>query len=161
LEAIRKIAVTTDEENAFRTALVAAPDDRNLLLVFADWLEEHGRREEASDARRRAADEELADVVRRSVRGRATVVTRAQLTGATGYDIRRASVCFDRYPDCRVAVIGDVPPHELSLEPGTDAVVYYQKGRWVGRYRYQCVGPPTGDGARGVSVNPPVGIRGS
>jgi uncharacterized protein (TIGR02996 family) len=33
------------DEQAFLTAIAAAPDDEALRLVYADWLEENGRAE--------------------------------------------------------------------------------------------------------------------
>ena len=34
-----------NDEAAFLSAIEATPDDDTLRLVFADWLDEHGRRE--------------------------------------------------------------------------------------------------------------------
>lgn len=40
------------DEDAFRAAIRAAPDDDAPKLVFADWLDERERHKEAADLRR-------------------------------------------------------------------------------------------------------------
>lgn len=47
------------EEQAFGDAIIANPEDDTARLVFADWLEEHGRGDEARALREAVRDREI------------------------------------------------------------------------------------------------------
>ena len=55
------------DEKHFQQLLAEKPYDPELLMVYADWLEENGRDDEALAAR-----------LRRTVKGHATILTRQQ-----------------------------------------------------------------------------------
>lgn len=50
----------TDEEKSFWDYIRANPNDNTVLLVFADWLEEHGRAPQAKVLRLLAKGKALA-----------------------------------------------------------------------------------------------------
>jgi uncharacterized protein (TIGR02996 family) len=124
------------DEQGFKQLLAEKPHDPELLLIYADWLEEHGREDEALAAR-----------LRRVVKDRADLFTRAQAEAADTYNARRAREWFAKYPQLLVFIIGYVPVTKLGLQympmgmPGlrrssypanidpTSPVVYYRKSK--------------------------------
>jgi uncharacterized protein (TIGR02996 family) len=123
-------------EEAFLQLLAENPDDPELLLAYADWLEEEGRDDDALAAR-----------VKRLVRGDGEVFTRARASGAAGYNGRVARKWFAAFATLRVVLVGYHTVTQLGLRympvgtPGrrrlntpspddpTSAVLYHRKSR--------------------------------
>jgi len=93
------------DEKGFQALLSEKPYDRELLLVYADWLEEHGRDDDALAARLQIV-----------VKGRVVVLTREQAKDAAGYDGRAAREWFAQCPGLRVLLIGYRTVSELRLQ---------------------------------------------
>jgi uncharacterized protein (TIGR02996 family) len=124
------------DEQGFLQLLAEKPDDPEVLLAYADWLEEQGREDDA-----------LATRMRRLIQGEVEVFTRAQAQTAAGYDGRVARKWFAAFPGLRVVLVGYATITELGLEympPGTrgrhratrpaandptSPVLYHRKGR--------------------------------
>ncbi len=118
------------DEQGFLEAMKANPHDPDLPLVYADWLEDHGREEEA-----------LAVRVRQRVGAKAQVFTRSRAEAEEGYDARLASRYFSEYPGLQVVVVGYEAPTKLGfalcspsvrpidLVPGqaTTPILYHRK----------------------------------
>jgi uncharacterized protein (TIGR02996 family) len=93
------------DEDGFEQLLAEKPYDREVLLVYADWLEEQGRDDDALAAR-----------VQTVVRGRVAVFTRAQAKTADGYDGRAARQWFADQPLLRLVLIGYLTVSALGLD---------------------------------------------
>jgi uncharacterized protein (TIGR02996 family) len=124
------------DEQQFLQLLAESPKDAELLLAYADWLQEHGREDEA-----------LATRMRRLVEGKVEAFTRAGAETTKGYDARVSRKWFAAYPEVRVVLVGYPTITELGLRympPGTpgehrkttprpgdptSAVLYHRKGR--------------------------------
>jgi uncharacterized protein (TIGR02996 family) len=102
------------DEQGFKQLLVEKPYDPELLMVYADWLEENGREDEALAAR-----------LQRKIKGRVVVLTRGQAKDYPGYDGRMAREWFAKYEHLRVFLIGYRTVSQLGLQmmpiakPGT------------------------------------------
>ena len=124
------------DEQSFLQLLAEQPNDLDLQLVFADWLEEQGREDDA-----------LAMRMKRMTRGAVEVFTRDQAKEAEGYNGRVARKWFDKYPELRLVLVGYKTITKLGLkympqgQPGrprptnpapddpTSAVLYHRKGK--------------------------------
>jgi uncharacterized protein (TIGR02996 family) len=93
------------DEQGFRTLLAEKPYDRELLLVYADWLEEQGRDDDALAAR-----------LQTIVKGRVVILTRDKARDAAGYDARAAREWFANHPGLRIVLIGYRTVSELGLQ---------------------------------------------
>jgi uncharacterized protein (TIGR02996 family) len=102
------------DEQGFTQLLAEKPYDPELLMVYADWLEENGREDEALAAR-----------LQRKIKGRVVVLTREQAKDYAGYDGRTARQWFGKYAHLRVFMIGYRTVSELGIQmmpvarPGT------------------------------------------
>ncbi len=123
-------------EEGFLQLLAENPNDSELLLAYADWLEEEGR-----------PDDALATRMKRLVGGQVEVFTRGRAESAKGYDGRVARKWFSIYPELRVVLVGYLTVTELGLNymptgtPGqrrattprpsdlTSAVLYHRKSK--------------------------------
>lgn len=123
-------------EQGFLQLLAEQPNDPELLLVYADWLEENGRQDDAMAAR-----------LKRVVKDDVEIITRAMAPTATGYNGRVARKWFDKYPELRIVLVGYKTVTKLGLkylpqgEPGrhrptnpapddpTSAVLYHRKSK--------------------------------
>jgi uncharacterized protein (TIGR02996 family) len=123
-------------EQGFLQLLAEKPDDPELLLVYADWLEEHGREDDALTTR-----------LKRLTKGNVDAFTRARAESAEGYNGRVARKWFALYPELRVVLVGYHTITDLGLQymppgrPGirrkttprtddpTSAVLYHRKGK--------------------------------
>jgi uncharacterized protein (TIGR02996 family) len=124
------------DEQGFQQLLAEKPYDPELLLVYADWLEEQGREDDA-----------LATRLKRIVKDNVEIITRAQAAMAAGYNGRVARKWFAKYGDLRVVLVGYKTVTDLGLQympkgasisrrattPAPDAptssVLYHRKGK--------------------------------
>jgi uncharacterized protein (TIGR02996 family) len=124
------------DEQGFLKLLDEKPDDSDLLLAYADWLEEQGREDDA-----------LATRLRRVVKGAVEAFTRARAETAEGYNGRVARKWFAMYPGLRVMLVAYLTVTKLGLNympPGTrgqrrattpraadptSVVLYHRKGK--------------------------------
>lgn len=93
------------DEQGFLQLLAENPNDPDLLLVYADWLEEHGRPDDALAAR-----------LRRVVKDNVEIYTRAMGASATGYNGRVARKWFGKYPGLRLVLVGYQTITQLGLK---------------------------------------------
>ncbi len=123
-------------EQGFLQLLAETPGDPELLLAYADWLEENGREDDA-----------LVTRLKRLAKVDVDAFTRARAEKAEGYNGRVARKWFAQYPELRVVLVGYQTITELGLEymppgkPGrrrktvprpddpTSAVLYHRKGK--------------------------------
>src|SRR5262245_25880719 len=91
-------------EEGFRNLLAENPHDPELLLVYADWLEEQGR-----------PDDALAMRLKRILKDAVDVFTREQSANAPGYNGRVARKWFAKYPELRVVLVGYATVTKLGL----------------------------------------------
>jgi uncharacterized protein (TIGR02996 family) len=124
------------DEQGFLQLLAENPHDPELLLAYADWLEEQGREDDA-----------LATRMKRLVKDNVEAITRAAAATAPGYNGRVARKWFMIFPDLRVVLVGYKTVTDLGLQympsstPGkrrrstparddpTSAVLYHRKGK--------------------------------
>src|SRR5262249_3944027 len=124
------------DEETFKQLLAERPYDPEVLLVYADWLEERGRGDDALSAR-----------MLRLGKGEGEVVTRAPAESAVGYNGRVARKWFAKYPTLSVVLVGYGTVTALGLQympvgkPGrrrgttpadddpVSPVLYHRKGR--------------------------------
>jgi uncharacterized protein (TIGR02996 family) len=92
------------DEKHFQQLLAEKPYDPELLMVYADWLEENGRDDEALAAR-----------LRRVVQKRAVILTREQAKDWPGFDGKAARGWFAHYPHVRVFLIGYWPVSVMGV----------------------------------------------
>lgn len=93
------------DEQGFLQLLADNPNDPELLLVYADWLEEHGRQDDALAAR-----------LKRIVKDHVEIITRAMGPTVEGYNGRVARKWFAKYPDLRIVLVGYLTVTELGLK---------------------------------------------
>jgi uncharacterized protein (TIGR02996 family) len=91
-------------EEGFRKLLAENPDDSDLYLAYADWLEEQGRTDDALGMRLRRLAGDAVDIF-----------TRGQSTDAPGYNGRVARKWFAKYPELRVVLVGYETVTKLGL----------------------------------------------
>jgi uncharacterized protein (TIGR02996 family) len=92
------------DEQAFLQLLAEKPNDPELLLVYADWLEEQGRDDDALAAR-----------MKRIVKDEVEVITRAESEAVKGRNGRVARKWFAKYPELRVVMVGYKTVTQLGL----------------------------------------------
>jgi uncharacterized protein (TIGR02996 family) len=140
-----RLARGGDDERAFQAAIAHDPEDAAPVLVYADWLDEHGAGPEATALRAHA--DELGRQQQYDEQERQEVaaahpfgVTHTRLTArrAGGYDARLAERLFGSHPEARLVHMSREAPTRTGFSilggpPFEYGLIFYRKaagGTW-------------------------------